>query len=264
MSLAQGRSRDVDGGPAARALLTALVAAGGLVSFASLRPSQPWLLFFTAAVVGLAAAGTARGHPRMAGRSDAASLGFALLPVVCVLAAGAFADRVLEGYLRVAGAGAGAAIAGVAVFAEYHAADPDSRGYSAVRVVLAVASYAAAFAIFSVMFEDRIDLVPSAAAIGVAGWLLAASLLREGMTVDSSALFAGFAVGVSVSELRTVLYFFPVEGVLGGAVLLVGFHVATGIVHHLLARDFSVITVAEYGLVAGTGIAAVIAASSLA
>lgn len=261
MNPAGGPSAQPDGGPAARAFLAAIVAGGGLIAFAGLRPTQAWLLFFTAGLIGLATAGTVRGHPRMQGRPDSATVGAMLLPVVCVIAAGAFADRVLEGYARVAGAGVGAVLAGVTVFSEYHSVDPSSRGYGSVRIVLATATYATTFAIYAVMFQDTVDLVPSVSAIGIASWLLAASLVREGSVMDMGALLSGFAVGVSLAELRAVLYFFPVDGVLGGAVLLVGFHVAVGVVHHLLDRTLSAQTVAEYGSVAVVGVGAVIAAT---
>ena len=91
-------------------------------------------------------------------------------------------------------------------------------------------------------------------------WLLATSLLREGGSVGEEAFLAGLAVGISVAELRAILYFLPIEGVLGGAILLVGFHVAAGIVHHLLDRDLSVGTVAEYATVMVAAVAAVVTA----
>ncbi len=191
---------------------------------------------------------------------ELATLGSTFLPALTVLAIGAFADRVLEGYTRPLVACGGAILAGLTVLAEYHAVDQESRVYGAVRIVLAVAIYATAFGVFGVMFQGDIDLVISVLAIGFASWLLATSLLREGGSVGEEAFLAGLAVGISVAELRAILYFLPIEGVLGGAILLVGFHVAAGIVHHLLDRDLSVGTVAEYATVMVAAVAAVVTA----
>ena len=40
-----------------------------------------------------------------------------------------------------------------------------------------------------------------------------------------------------MAELRLVLYFFPLDGLLAGALLIIGFYLATGLVHHLLDHD---------------------------
>ena len=252
-----------DGGAAPRAFLVALIAAGGLLAFTGMRPSQPWLLFFTAGAVAIAAAGIVGGSSRRV-EGDLSAFGFSLLPATCTLAAGAFADQLLEGYSRaVLSAGAGSVV-GLIVYAEFRSVDRRARPVGPSRLVLAGATYAGAFGVFTVMFQDGVQLAPGIAAVGMASWLLATSLLRGSGSVGMSAVLAGFAVGVGVAELRAVLYFFPTEGVLGGVLLLLGFHIATGMVHHLLDKDFRAATAAEYGLVAAGGTAAVVIASMAA
>ncbi|MFQ5382065.1 MAG: hypothetical protein ACE5EF_10670 [Dehalococcoidia bacterium] len=251
-----------EGGATPRAFLVGLVAAAGLLAFVGMRPSQPWLLFFTAGAVALAAAGTVRAGARGQSLGDLAPLGFSLLPATCTLAAGAFADQMATGYLRawIAG-GAGLAVGGV-VLAEVRSVERRARVAGPSRLLLAGAAYGAAFGLFTVMFQDRVRLVPGVIATGLAAWLLATSLLSGRGSVGRSALLAGLAVGLSLSELRAALYYFPLEGVAGGVTLLVGFHVATGIVHHLLDRDLSWSLVGEYALSAGLALVAITVASA--
>jgi hypothetical protein len=71
-------------------------------------------------------------------------------------------------------------------------------------------------------------------------------------------LLVGLAIGVSVGELRLVLYFFALDGLLAGAILIIAFYLATGLVHHLLDHDLEWSTTAEYLLVAAVGTAAVV------
>lgn len=87
---------------------------------------------------------------------------------------------------------------------------------------------------------------------------LALELLRESRLVGPSSLLVSLAVGLSMAELRLALYFFPLDGLLAGALLIIGFYLATGLVHHLLDHDLEFATMAEYLLVGGVGAAAVV------
>ena len=127
-----------------------------------------------------------------------------------------------------------------------------------MRIVLAIATYLAAFALFSVAYAADIDLPVSAVVVGGVAVLLATELIRESRLLDNSSLIAGFAIGVSLAELRVALYFFPLDGLLGGALLVIGFYLATGLVHHLGDRDLQFFTLLEYLAVAGVAVAAVV------
>jgi hypothetical protein len=83
-------------------------------------------------------------------------------------------------------------------------------------------------------------------------------LLRESRLLGPSSLLVGLAIGVSLAELRLSLYFFPLDGLLAGALLIIGFYLATGLVHHLLDHDLEWATTAEYLIVAAVGTAAVV------
>ena len=67
-----------------------------------------------------------------------------------------------------------------------------------------------------------------------------------------------FPIGVSLAELRFAFYFFPLDDLLAGALLIIGFYLATGLVHHLLDHDLEWTTTAEYLAVASVATAAVV------
>lgn len=127
-----------------------------------------------------------------------------------------------------------------------------------MRLVLAVATYLAAFAIYTVVYTRDLDLPVAAAVVGVTTLALAMELLRESRLLGPSSLLVGIGIGVSIAELRLALYFFPLDGLLAGALLIIGFYLATGLVHHLLDHDLEWSTTAEYLLVAGVSTAAVV------
>jgi hypothetical protein len=83
-------------------------------------------------------------------------------------------------------------------------------------------------------------------------------LFRESRIIGLGSLLVSIAIGLTLGEFRLVLYFYPLDGLLAGALLLIGFYLATGIVHHLLDRDLDLPTAAEYGGVCGIAVAAVI------
>jgi hypothetical protein len=237
-----------------------MVAGLGLVAFLGIRPYQPWILWLTAFLVALAVDGTVRVNRAWQPSGLVSALAFVLLPAIAVLAAGLFIDETLHGYARPAAGIAAALAVGAIAYGEYKTVDFDSRLYGLMRLYLAVVTYLAAFAIFAIVFADDYELPISAAVVGVVSAALAIELLRESRLLDRGSLLVGLAVGVSMAELRVALYFFPLDGLLAGALLIIGFYIATSLVHHLVDRDLHVLTLAEYGLVAGVGATAVVVA----
>jgi hypothetical protein len=245
-------------GVAVRVTLLVIVAVAGLVGYLGIRPQQSWILALTAVLVALAVDGIVRTHPRWESPRLAGGLVHMMLPGVAVLAAGFFIDETLDGYARTgAGALAGVGI-GVVAYGLYTTVDFASPLYGSMRLALAVSTYLAAFALFSVSYAADIDLPVSALAVGIVAALLATELIRESRLLDNSSLVAGLAIGVSIAELRVALYFFPLDGLLGGALLVIGFYLATGLVHHLGDRDLQFTTLLEYLAVAAVAVGAVV------
>ncbi|MFN8508041.1 MAG: hypothetical protein U0547_10820 [Dehalococcoidia bacterium] len=245
-------------GGAGRALLLAAVAAVGLVAYLGMRPSQPWILWFTAAVTALAVDGIVRSSPRWEPGGALASAVYTFLPALAVLGSGYFVGHAIDGYPRTAVALVLAAGAGGIALGEYHTVDFRSRLYGSMRLALAVATYLTAFALYTVIYSGDAGVLPGAILIALVSTALGMELLRESRLLGPSSLLAGIAIGVTLGELRLALYFFPLDGLLAGALLIIGFYLATGFVHHLLDHDLEWSTTGEYLLVAAAGTAAVV------
>ncbi len=239
-------------------MLVTGVAAVGLVAYLTMRPTQSWILWMTAALVALAVDGIVRSSPRWEGSAPLASGVYLLLPALAALGAGLFIDHAVEGYGRPISALAGALAVGTVAYGEYETVNFGSRLYGPMRLVLAVATYLTAFALFTVIFTRDMDLPLAGFFIGIVSMALSTELLRESRLLGPSSLLVGLAIGVSLAELRLALYFFPLDGLLAGALLIIGFYLATGLVHHLLDHDLEWGTTAEYLLVAAVGTAAVV------
>lgn len=261
---AEGATPSLRPMPAVRAALTGLIAAAGLVAFVSIRPEQVWILWLTSGLVALSVDGLVRGHPRWVAGGFWSTWVYLVLPLLGVLAVGYFADEALTGFVRPAAAAIGGLIVGAAAFAEYHTADVGSPAYGAMRLFLAVLTYLTAFALFTVVFAQGVDVPLASLIVGAVAAALAVELLRESQLLGTASFFAGLAVGITLGELRAVLYFFPLDALLAGALLIIGFYLATGIVHHLLDHDLTPINLAEYLLVTVVSTGAVVAARVIA
>lgn len=239
-------------------MLITLIVSAGLVGYVTLRPELPWLLVLVTAVAALATDGLVRTHPRWTGDEAVWSIPFLFLPAAATLGAGLFVDQAFEGYARPIFALIGGICVGVVCFGEYHTVDVAGRVFATMRLILAVATYLTAFALYSVLFEFDVPLAVSALMIGIVSLGLALELLRETYLLGPSSLLVSGAIGLSLAELRLVLYFFPLDSLLAGALLIIAFYFATGIVHHLLDQDLEFATMAEYVVVGGGGTVAVV------
>jgi hypothetical protein len=244
--------------PRARIVLLAAVAGLGLVAYLDIRPAQPWILWLTAVLVALGVDGIVRSSPKWDDGDAFASVVYLFLPALATLGIGFFIDDAIHGYARVFTAIAGGIAVGIITYGEYQTVDFGSRLYGAMRLLLAVATYLTAFALYTVLFSRGVDLTVASLAVAAISLALSVELLRESRLTGPSSLLVGVAIGVSLGELRLALYFFALDGLLAGALLIIAFYLATGLVHHLLDHDLEWSTTAEYLLVAGVGTAAVV------
>jgi hypothetical protein len=234
------------------------VAALGLGAWVTMRPEQPWILWLTAALIALATDGLVRRHPRWAGHGFFSSIVYTFLPALGVLGAGLFIDHAVDGYARPLIAAAAALVVGAVAFGEYETVDFGSRLYGTFRLMMAIATYLVAFSFFTVIYTRDYELPVAAVMVGFVAGLLAMELLRESRLAGPSSLLVGIAIGISLAELRIALYFFPLDGLLAGALLIIAFYLATGLVHHMLDHDLEWGTTAEYVLVTAVATAAVV------
>ena len=248
---------------AARTVLIGGLAALGLGSYVSLRPEQPWILILTVVMVALATDGLVKSHHNWVQLRPIDSVVYTFLPALAVLGSGLFIDHAIDGYARQALAIFAAATVAVAAYGEYQTVDPAGRAYGPFRVFMAAATYLVAFSLFGVLYSRDFDVPFASLLVGAVSGLLAMEILREDRLIGLSSLLVSVAIGLTLGEFRAAMYFYPLDGLLAGALLLIAFYLATGIVHHLLNRDLSLATTAEYGAVTVVAVAAVIVAKLL-
>ena len=234
------------------------IACLGLAAYLNFRPEQPWILWLTAGLVAMAVDGIVRTHAVWEDDGPFSTVVYLLLPALTTLGIGYFVDDAVTGYARLGLALLGSSLVGFVAYGEYHSVDISTRLYGSIRLILAVVTYLTAFALYTVIFSRDLDLPVAALLVATISMALSVELLRESHLTARSSMLVGLAVGVSLGELRLVLYFFAHDGLLAGALLIIGFYLATGLVHHLLDHDLEFGTAAEYLLVASVGTAAVV------
>ncbi|WP_322796105.1 hypothetical protein [Tepidiforma sp.] len=260
LSIEQTTPTSAPVGILARIVLLGLVAAGGLLASVTLQPPLPWLPWLTAALVGFAGDGIVRRHPEWPEGRPVDAIVSAILPALAALGAALFIDRFVDGYARPALAGFAALTVAAVTFGAYQTVDVRARLYAPFRLVMAVATYVVAFSHVLVLVDGDLPLPASAALVGLVTALLAIELLRESRITGPAPFLVSLAIGLSLAELRLALYYFPLDGLLAAALLIIAFYLATGIVHHLLDHDLQWSTAAEYAVVTLVTAAAVVVA----
>ena len=247
----------------ARTVLLGGLAALGVGGYVSIRPEQPWILVLTTVMVALATDGLVRSSERWIEQRLVDSIVYTFLPALAVLGAGLFIDHAIHGYGRQGMALLAAVAIGLIAYGQYQTVEPAGRFYGPFRILSAVATYVVAFAFFGVIYSRDFDLPFAGLFVAGVSGLLAMELFRESRMVGPSSAFVAIAIGMTLGEFRISLYYFPLDGLLAGALLLIAFYLATGIVHHLLDRDLDVGTAAEYVVVTAIATAAVVTARVL-
>lgn len=248
----------------ARTVILGGMAALGLGAYVSLRPEQPWILVLTTVMAALGTDGLVKTHPQWLDLRPLDSAVYTFLPALFVLGSGLFIDHAIEGYARQPTAVAAGIAVGLVAFGEFQTVDFDGRLFGPFRLFMAVVTYVTAFAFFTVIYSRDFDLAFAGLFIASVSALLAMELFRESRLLGLSSLLVSLAIGVTLGEFRLALYFYPLDGLLAGALLLIGFYLATGIVHHILDRDLDVGTAAEYLVVTLVASAAVVVARVVA
>jgi hypothetical protein len=128
------------------------------------------------------------------------------------------------------------------------------------RLALQTIAFLLAFGVFSAVYFARLRTLYSAALIGATGTLLAYALLQWTPPRQGLGLLA-FMVGLTLAEVTWALNYWAAPFLLGGALLLVIFYVATGLLQNHLEGTLSQRIFWEYGLLGGALLVAVIFAT---
>jgi hypothetical protein len=154
-----------------------------------------------------------------------------------------------------------AALLGAVVTAEYGTAATIGRPQRVSRLVLNVAIYGAAFALFATIYGLQLRALGSAPVIVVVTFPLAVELLRGTAEQLESTLLYAAIVALIMGELIIPLNWLGLRGLAGGATLLVFFAAFGGIAQQQLAGRLTRQVAGEFIVVAIAGLLVLLLAS---
>lgn len=186
--------------------------------------------------------------------------GFWILPSLAIITSFAF-FRLFSGSLQtiafiLALGAAGVLLLGSFV-AQHYALDRTPEVRTRALLALQIVTYLLAFGGFSAIYYARFRFLYSGALVGLLAALLAYALLQWSAP-RSGQLVLALAVGVVLGEATWALNYWAAPFLLGGALLLVVFYIASGMVQHHLQRSLSRQVLMEYGVLGTVMLACVV------
>jgi len=233
-----------------------------------------WLLIASLVVITCTGADVfIRSHPQMQTRQlptiDLGVVvfelapGFWILPSFTIIASFAFFRLFGASLGTTAGILASIAAGGLllaTLLGQHYALDRRPGVRHNARLTLQTIAFLLAFGLFSAIYYARLRTLYSAALIGASGALLAYALLQWTPQRHGLLLLSGM-VGLSLAEATWALNYWAAPFLLGGALLLVIFYVASGLLQNHLEGTLSRRIFWEYGLLGGALLVAVVIAT---
>jgi hypothetical protein len=230
-----------------------------------------WLLVASLVVITSTGADVfIRSHPQMQTRRlPTINLGFVaielapsfwILPSFTIIASFAFFRLFGASLGTAAGILASVAAGGLllaTLLGQHYALDRRPEVRHNARLALQTITFLLAFGVFSAVYYARLRTLYSAALIGASGALLAHALLQWAPPRQGLLLLAGM-VGLTLAEATWALNYWAAPFLLGGALLLVIFYVATGVIQNHLEGTLSRRIFWEYGIVGSALLVAVV------
>ncbi|MGH2518599.1 MAG: DUF5656 family protein [Chloroflexota bacterium] len=150
------------------------------------------------------------------------------------------------------------------IYAEYQVVRPSTSGKAQIaRLLLTLAAYVVALAIFVLLEDAKARALVSAPLAAVTGGLLALRLFTVEQRQEARTGLYAAVIGLTMAEVIWPLNYWVLSAAAGAAALLMVFYVVVGVTHHLLARDASWRLVVEYVSVGATGALCIVMASRL-
>jgi hypothetical protein len=215
-------------------------------------------LLFSVLMIMLAASGTeavVRSHPlarsrQLRNRWTFWAIPCALVAVSALLLRSAPTRLTWLGGLTVSGA-----VLGQTLVATYYAIDAEGDGYRPARIALNLVTYLVAMLLFLVVYGQRARSLMSASQIVGISALLALELLRgTGRPLRFVGQYA-LIIGLVLGQITWALNYWPLPGLTGGLLLLLGFYLLVGLASQGLQRRLTGRVLLEFGLVAAVSLA---------
>ena len=122
----------------------------------------------------------------------------------------------------------------IILFNLYATADRELPAYRQARILLNVLAYAAALALFLLVYQTRTRSLLSGSLIAATAALLTVELLRDVTPRVNVVLSYAALVGVVLGEVAWALNYLPLSGASGGLLLLLVFYLFVGLARHAL------------------------------
>lgn len=205
-------------------------------------------------VGGMAATGVeslVRAHPLVQDETIRRTVVFWIVPVLVAVALAAWLSRLQNVGLWTLGMIATAILLPLAFSAEYAAVSPQLRRDTWLQWIYNVLIHLVALILFSAVYDARLRGLVGGPVLFFAGMLLAARLFWALTNNTRQAALYGAVVGLVLSQLLLILNYWPLSGLQGGLLLLLGFYLLAGLLqHYLTSGRLEQRFVLEYGGVA--------------
>lgn len=179
--------------------------------------------------------------------------GFWILPSLSIITSFAF-FRLFSGALQtmafILALGAAGTLLLGSLVAQHYALDRSAETRRVAQLVLQGITYLLAFAGFSAIYYVRLRWLYAGVLVGALATLLAYALLQWSPPRPGLLLLA-VAIGAVLAEATWALNYWATPFLLGGALLLTIFYVASGVIQHGLAGTLSRPLLIEYGALGG-------------
>ena len=211
-----------------------------------------------------------RAHPTMQTRSlptmrlGPVELEFApsfwILPSLSIITSFAFFRLFSESLQTLAfilALGAAGVLLLASFVAQHYALDRTAEIRDRAQLVLQIITYLLAFAGFSAIYYARLRWLYSGVMVGALATLLAYALLQWAAPRNGLLVLAG-TIGIVLGEAMWALNYWATPFLLGGALLVVIFYIASGAVQQHLQGKLSRQVLIEYGVLGGVFLAGVV------
>jgi hypothetical protein len=240
-------------------LPTRILTFNALGSPLSLQISGRYVL--VALIVGLTCTGTdslIRIHPMAERRQLRGTFSMWTISALMVLLATLALPHAPNRVLWVVGIALVGILLALSMIAEYHTIDPADPRFGVSQVFLNVLTYALALIMFVIVYGAKSRSLLSATTLLVVAALLSLERLRvtgyEISAISPYALVTGMVIGESVWALN----YSRLPGLVGGLLLLLSFHVITGLAYQHLVSGVKTRVLVEYAIIVIVGLALVL------
>jgi len=235
-----------------KAVFAGILFVVGLTSYVSFQPSQIWILLLTACIALFASfSSDLRENNSILDKTTSA-----VLPVMGIFASGLFIQTQLSGYESIVFSLAAGFIGGLIIFLQGKASIKNLKWQSQIRFLFLLLIYPIAFSFFHYIEDLEMQLPLTSVACGLVVFILGFEIYRMRANNDYALFLLCLVSAFTIVQLRLVLFFFPIDPLFLGALILIGFYAVTGLIARFDSNGRKVLAVLEYSVITAIAVVA--------